>query len=98
VEKLLSIEGVSAVTPVIEDNALAVFGDKQQPVVVRGVPDNYASVSGVNNAIIAGLVDFSDTIPQTAIGIGISNRLGVAPNFISPIFLPTTFFMVLLEV
>ena len=29
---------MEAVTPVVEDNALAIYGNKQQPVVIKGVP------------------------------------------------------------
>lgn len=87
IEKLITIEGINAVTPVVEDNALAVFGEKQQPVIVRGVPENYTSVSGIEKALLDGELDFSDTIPHAVIGVGISNRLEVSSNFISPIYL-----------
>ena len=87
IEKLYTIEGVEAVTPVIEDNALAIFGENQLPVVIKGVPQNYSSVANINDALIDGTTAFADTIPRTVIGVGVSNNLRVAPRFISPIYL-----------
>lgn len=87
VAKLYSIDGVEAITPIIEDNALAIFGDKQQPVVVKGVPSNYSSVNSIDRALIDGTTEFCDTIPRAVIGVGVSNHLMVAPRFISPIYL-----------
>lgn len=87
IEKLYTIEGVEAVTPVIEDNALAIFGENQLPVVIKGVPQNYSSVANIEDALIDGRTSFADSIPRTVIGVGVSNNLKVAPHFISPIYL-----------
>ena len=87
VDKLFSIEGVVAITPVIEDNALAIFGENKLPVVVKGVPQNYSSVSSIEKALIDGETSFADSLPQTVIGVGVSNSLRVAPHFVSPIYL-----------
>ena len=87
VAELLSIKGVEAVTPVIEDNALAIFGENQLPVVIKGVPQNYSLVNSIDEALIDGKTSFADSLPQTVIGVGVSNSLKVAPHFISPIYL-----------
>ena len=87
VDKLFSIEGIEAITPVIEDNALAIFGENQLPVVVKGVPQNYSSVSSLEKALIDGETSFADSLHQAVIGVGVSNNLRVAPHFVSPIYL-----------
>lgn len=87
IKKIETIEGVESVTPIIEDNALAVFGENQQPVIIRGVPENYSSVSGIEEALIDGTTEFYDSIPSVVIGVGVSNKLEVAANFIYPITL-----------
>ena len=86
IEKLIYIDGVDAVTPVIEDNALALFAGKQQPVTIKGVPQNYSSVNGIDKALIDGETLFSDSL-TAVIGVGVSNTLMVAPYFQSPIYL-----------
>lgn len=86
IEKLIYIDGVEAVTPVIEDNALALFASKQQPVTIKGVPQNYSSVNGIDKALIDGVTHFSDSL-TAVIGVGVSNSLMVAPYFQSPIYL-----------
>lgn len=85
VEQLYKIEGVEAITPVIEDNALALFGDRQQPVIIKGVPSSYSSVSDIDKSLVDGVTAFADTIPKAVIGVGVSNTLMVAPYFVSPI-------------
>ncbi|MBR5240973.1 MAG: ABC transporter permease [Muribaculaceae bacterium] len=87
VEKLFSIDGVVAVTPVIEDNALALFGENQLPVLIKGVPQNYSSVNSIDKALIDGKTSFDASLPCTVIGVGVSNSLRVGPYFTSPIYL-----------
>lgn len=86
IEKLIGIDGVDAVTPVIEDNALALFAGKQQPVTIKGVPQNYSSVNGIDKSLIDGVTRFTDSL-TAVIGVGVSNSLMVAPYFQSPIYL-----------
>ncbi len=87
IKRLEEIDGVEAVTPVVEDNALALYGDKQQPVVIKGVPPNYSKVNNIDAALIDGATMFADSLPYAVIGVGISNTLMVAPHFLSPIYL-----------
>lgn len=87
VEKLFSIDGVEAVTPVIEDNALALFGENQLPVLIKGVPQNYSSVNSIDKALIDGKTSFDASLPCAVIGVGVSNSLRVGPYFTSPIYL-----------
>ncbi len=87
VKRLTEIKGIEAVTSVVEDNALAVYGNKQQPVVIKGVPANYSSVNNIDDALLDGETMFADSLPYAVIGVGISNTLMVAPHFLSPIYL-----------
>lgn len=87
VKRLTEIKGIEAVTSVVEDNALAVYGNKQQPVVIKGVPANYSSVNNIDAALLDGETMFADSLPYAVIGVGISNTLMVAPHFLSPIYL-----------
>ncbi|MEG1573921.1 MAG: FtsX-like permease family protein [Bacteroidales bacterium] len=81
---------IASVTPIIEDEALAVFGERQIPVTLKGVPDNYERVSGLNKALIDGCVAVGDTaLSYAVIGVGVANNLQVGSGFMSPIELYT---------
>lgn len=41
IEQIAEWSEVKTFTPVIEENALCVYKDRQRPVLVKGVPDNY---------------------------------------------------------
>lgn len=59
---LAGVEGVRAVAPVLEQKALAIAGDAQLPVTVKGVPAGYGTVTALPTLVIDGvMVDASDT-------------------------------------
>ena len=86
VDSLRLIDGVAAVVPVVSDNALAVGQGGQIPVTVKGVPDFYASVSGIGNTLLDGCLAFEDTlVSYTVLGVGVANAIKVGGGFSSPV-------------
>jgi len=76
--KLTSIEGVRAVSKVIEENALLTYADKQYIATIKGVEANYGDVTGIDSSMYNG--DFllkKDDQPYAVIGAGIEQSLGV---------------------
>ncbi|MDE7380503.1 MAG: ABC transporter permease [Muribaculaceae bacterium] len=54
-EELQKIQGVEKALPVVEEQALAIFGGREMPVRMRGVPqDDYKGMTGLDSIIIAG--------------------------------------------
>ena len=86
VDSLRLIDGVAAVVPVVSDNALALGQGGQIPVTVKGVPDFYASVSGIGNTLLDGCLAFEDTlVSYTVLGVGVANAIKVGGGFSSPV-------------
>lgn len=86
VDSLRFIDGVAAVVPVVSDNALAVGQGGQVPVTVKGVPEYYASVSGLGNTLLDGTLAFNDTlVSYTVLGVGVANAIKVGGGFTSPV-------------
>src|ERR1043165_3615681 len=77
-QKLKSLEGVRAVSKVIEENALLTYGDKQYIATIKGVEDNYGEVTGIDSSMYNGVFLLKKDDQQFAvIGAGIEQSLGV---------------------
>ena len=76
--KIKSIEGVTAVSKVIEEKALLANGDYQSIVVVKGVDSVFSRTNNINKHIVRGSYDMGDLQnPNIVMGAGIENAVGV---------------------
>ncbi len=77
------VEGVAVAMPVIEDNALAIFSDYQMPVRLRGVPDGYNRLNGLDSVIVDGDFKLHDQVSRYAVlGAGPAIKLHARPGFL----------------
>ncbi len=77
------VEGVAVAMPVIEDNALAIFADYQMPVRLRGVPDGYNRLNGLDSVIVDGEFKLHDQVSRYAVlGAGPAIKLHARPGFL----------------
>ena len=89
--EMVALEGwrdeVAAVVPVVEENALAVFGNHQMPVFLKGVGENYAQVhTRLDETLLDGEFMLNDTAGcYIALGAGVASRLETGPFFSRPI-------------
>lgn len=70
-------EGVRVVSEVLEENALLVFDDQQQPATVKGVDSVYGAVTGLDSSMAYGdsfVVQRNDQ-PYLVIGSGVDQAL-----------------------
>lgn len=80
-QKLQSLDGVKAITKVIEDNVLLTSNDEQQVATLKGIDAHYFQVNNVKPYIYEGRDSVSEgTIPTAIIGMQIANRLGLDVN------------------
>ena len=72
-------EEVAAWSFVVEQEALAAYGDNRAMVTVRGVDDRYAEVVPVGQTIIAGdyCVRLGEDIDKVVVGQGVAYALGI---------------------
>jgi len=78
VYKITSIDGVTAVSKVIEEKALLANGDYQSIVVVKGVDSVFASTNNIGKHIVRGVYEMGDVQnPGIVMGAGIENAVAV---------------------
>ena len=63
------------------------YGDRQYIATVKGVEDNYPSVTRVDSAMYEGefLLGDANSREYAVIGLGVANYLGIRVNFITPL-------------
>lgn len=87
VKQLKALEGVRFYVDVLEENALLKFNNQQCLATVRGVSENYLSMSHFDTLVHEGNYMLQNGAQNmTVIGKGISNLLNVGPNeLITPV-------------
>lgn len=76
--KLKSIEGVNAISKVVENRALIVKGSNQTVAIVKGVENGYGKINKISNYIRRGEYAIGDLQkPMLVMGIGIEQKLGL---------------------
>lgn len=85
---IAGIEGIENTCDILQENALLQFRDKQMPVVVKGVPDNYTEVNDIKDILFRGEFTTRDRSFNTAVGgIGLVQNIGCAVHLVTPIYL-----------
>jgi len=82
---LKNVEGVESQTVVLEENALLRYGDRQFIGTIKGVDNNYPTMTGLTNVMWDGEFKLYDEKgnPSAVIGLGVANTLGIRLNFIT---------------
>ena len=84
------VSGVTAV-PVVTERALLISGEHQVPVVFKGIPQGYDTLSTVAASVIDGALawDVPDALDEdfaaATISVGVANSLLVAPDADHPL-------------
>ena len=80
------IEGVKPAIPTVEDHCLALFGDYQMPVRVKGVPQGYDTLTNITPAILEGEFMLDDSVSRYGVlSIGAALQLRARPGFIGQV-------------
>ncbi len=84
---LQNLPVVESYAVTLEENALLRYGERQFIGIVRGVDDNYSSMTGLNNTMWDGefMLRNESGTPHAVIGLGVANTLGIRVNFITPL-------------
>jgi lipoprotein-releasing system permease protein len=84
---LLSVDGVTAYSLTLEENALLKYGERQYIAVIKGVEDNYSTITRVDSSMYEGEFILSDKKGEqfAVIGLGVADYLGIRVNFITPL-------------
>lgn len=75
-KKINAINGIQAITFVVEENALLQCRGKQYIATIKGVSDNYSNVTGIANTITTGEYKLkSGNLPMAVVGQGVAYHL-----------------------
>ena len=90
-EKALKSPDIEYISESLEDNVLFRFNDRQVPVLLKGVSEDFKYLTQLDKLII----DWSfklreDVVDYATLGSGLAYTLGVRPGFVAPveIFVP----------
>lgn len=77
---------IAQISPVIEENVLLIYGDRQVPALLKGVTNQYEKQTRIDDIIIDGHFLLHDTITDYAtIGVGLANSLATGAGFRRPL-------------
>ncbi|MDR1356631.1 MAG: FtsX-like permease family protein [Tannerellaceae bacterium] len=86
IQKLRTLPGIALMSDVLQDNALIRYQDRQVIGTIKGVDDNYRSLTSIDSALIDGEFTLKDEVADYAVpGIGTANDLGINAGFVAPL-------------
>ena len=87
IQKIRSLQGVQALSEVLEENVLLLYGERQHIATIKGVDDSFQEVTGLDSMIYDGSMKLKDENRSYAVvGQGVAYSLGIGLNFINPMF------------
>jgi lipoprotein-releasing system permease protein len=85
--KIRALPGVIALSEVLEENVLLLYGEKQHIATIKGVDDYFRTVTGIDSMIYDGSMKLKDeNRPYAVVGQGVAYSLRIGLNFITPLF------------
>ncbi len=88
IQQLHEIDAIDYIVPVIEDNALLKYKNRQVTGIIMGVDSNYVKVSRLDSIIYQGEFKLRDKGSYTGvIGYVLADQLNVRTNFVTPLMI-----------
>ena len=85
-EKALQNSDIDFISESLEDNVLFRFNNRQVPVVLKGVSEDFKYLTQMDKLIIDGSFRLrEDVVDYATLGAGLAYTLGVRPGYIDPI-------------
>ena len=89
-DAIRALPGVEALSEVLEENVLLLYGDKQHIATIKGVDEYFRDVSGLDSMVYDGSMKLKDENRSYAVvGQGVAYSLRVGLSFINPLFVYT---------
>lgn len=86
IEQVKKLSAIDFTSESLEENALLKYGDRQQPILLKGVSEKFVDLANVNKLIIDGRFALREgEINNGVIGAGLAMSIGVRANFLSPV-------------
>jgi lipoprotein-releasing system permease protein len=89
-EEIRTIAGVEAVSQVLEENVLLLYGDKQHIATIKGVDESFQDVTGLDSMIYDGSMKLRENNRDFAVvGQGVAYNLRIGLHFLNPLYVYT---------
>jgi len=83
--KVQSLPEIELVSESLEDNALLSYREREIPVILKGVGNQFASLTNFESLIIDGSIEIErDSSNYALLGLGLANDLSVNTGFVFP--------------
>lgn len=84
--KVASVEGIDALSYILEESVLLEYGDRQSVAIMRGVDSGYSDVTGIDTIVVQGKYQswFGD-MAQATLGRGVAYTLGMNASMARPL-------------
>lgn len=86
---LSQVDGVTAWSLALEENALLEYDDRQYIATIKGVDDKYAEVTDIDTSMFEGefRLKSENGRPWAVPGVGVAQSLGIRVNFIASLMI-----------
>lgn len=86
IEKVKKLPQIATVCEAIEENALIKYGERQSPVLIKGVSDNFTQIADTRKFIISGAFALkTGDVDYCVAGVGLAMQLGLRPDNVTPL-------------
>ncbi len=87
-EAVKKSEGIAVFTEVVEENALLRYKEKQMPVLVKGVSDDFKQMTRIDSIMFDGeFMLYDGAFERSVVGAGIAATLGLSAYAIDPLYI-----------
>lgn len=98
-DRIMALPEIDLISEALEENALLVYEDRQMPVLVKGVSEDFKYLANMEKLIIDGSFRLrEDPVDYITLGAGLAVTLGVRAGFVQPIFIFAHYTLILLEI
>lgn len=86
IQKVLNLSEVTSYSETLEENALAIYDDRQSPVLIKGVSQTYKNVIDTDLLIVDGVYSLKEgDVDYSVLGVSLAMNLGIRSNAPFPI-------------
>lgn len=78
IEEVKKLSEINIISESIEENALVRYNEKQEPVLIKGVDENFRKMVDLDRLLITGDLELrSGDVDFSAVGVGLAMKLGI---------------------
>lgn len=86
IEQIKALPEIEFTSESLEENALVTYGERQEPIVLKGVSPRFKDLANIDKVIIDGKFMLREgDVDNGVIGAGLAMFIGVRANFVDPV-------------